>query len=830
MWHIFKKNGGTVGIFRQFIRRFSVFETAEKDIARTARVVSHLLVGFGLLVMIPLAFAIWQKLRVSAAALAGAEVCYLLGIGLNRYGRLKGATGCLLLAFLTVTVVLLTNNKEDVHQALRIYPSALVVVGLLLGPRTSIPTAGALSGTIVIAIIASNNGWLGIPHSLHASLPNLGEILLYLAATAAVIGLLSQHLQESLEQERARKRELPESEERLHALNDATFEGINLTLAGVIIEANNQLADMLGRSVSELIGCRAVDFVAPESRETAAQKIRELRTDPYECYAIRKDGSKILLEINARIANYRGQQVRVAAIRDITEQRRTTNLLLESARFQQDILDSLSTRIAVVNGTGTILDANRAWKNFASENSSSPERVNEGVNYLAVCAAGQGAGAESGRQFADGIRKVLSGELTMYEMEYPCHSATQKLCFHGRVTPFHGSGPRRAVIAHEDITVCKPMTKAQEAVSNGFGRQKEREQLRLNELQYRTLFELAQEAIFITVRGKVIDFNPHALALYGCTKEQFLEHLPRNFSPTNQPNGRLSDEISQQYVEAALAGTPQHFEWVHQRPDGRQFDADIVMNAFPLGHTLAIMAIVRDITERKRAERSLQQSRAELKELYSRLNTLREDERKQLSQAIHDHAGQLITALKFDISSADHNAGSLPDSKAKEVVLAKLASAKQFLQEVHIALVKIATSLRPAALNVGLLLALKTEIAVFAEGAHWDYRLDLPEHEMPLSDHAATMLFRIFQESITNIARHANATQVLVKMAVERGNLVLQIEDNGKGVPQEKLVSSLGILGMQERAGSLGGQLTIVGRNKLGTNVTVSIPYAENHR
>ena len=171
----------------------------------------------------------------------------------------------------------------------------------------------------------------------------------------------------------------------------------------------------------------------------------------------------------------------------------------------------------------------------------------------------------------------------------------------------------------------------------------------------------------------------------------------------------------------------------------------------------------------------MQQSRAELKELYSRLNTLREDERKQLSQAIHDHAGQLITALKFDISSADHNAGSLPDSKAKEVVLAKLASAKQFLQEVHIALVKIATSLRPAALNVGLLLALKTEIAVFAEGAHWDYRLDLPEHEMPLSDHAATMLFRIFQESITNIARHANATQVLVKMAVERGNLVSRL-------------------------------------------------------
>jgi PAS domain S-box-containing protein len=813
----------------QFLRRFSIFGPSEEDIARTGRVVSQLLVGFGFLVMIPLAFAIWNKLWISAGALAGAEILFLFGIGLNGYGRLKGAIVSLLLAFLTVAVVL-TNHRDGAHQALWVYPCALAIAGLFLNRRTFITTAMALGGTIMLAIIASNNGWGGVPHSPYTPLPDLGDILFYLAATAVVIGLLGQHFRESLERERAQKRELLESAERLNALDNATFEGINLTLDGVIIEANNQLAEMLGRNGSELIGCPAVDFIAPESRAAAARGIRELRTDPYECYAIRKDGSKILVEINARIANYRGQQVRVAAVRDITEQRRTTNLLLESARFQQAILDSLSTRIAVVDETGTILAVNRAWKDFASENSPSPERVNEGVNYLAVCAAAQGVGAEFGRQFADGIQKVLSGELPMYEMEHPCHGATAKLCFHGRVTPFPGSGPRRAVIAYEDITERKPMPKDLEALSNVVERQKAGEQLRLSKLRYRTLFELAQDAIFIISCGKVIDFNPHALALYGCTKQQFLEHLPLNLSPSKQPNGRLSDEISRQYVEASLAGTPQHFEWVHQRPDGSQFDADIVMNAFPLGDTSAIMAIVRDITERKRGERSLQQSRAELRELYTRLNTLREDERKQFSLEIHDHAGQLITALKFDISSANHNAGTLPDSKAKEVVMAKLASAKNFLNEVHVALVKMATSLRPAALNAGLLLALKTEIAVFAEGSRWDYRLDLPEHEMPLSDHAATMLFRIFQESITNIARHANATQVLVRMKVDRGNLVLQIEDNGKGVPQEKLVGSLGLLGMQERAGSLGGQLTIAGCNKRGTNVTVSIPYAENHR
>ena len=116
------------------------------------------------------------------------------------------------------------------------------------------------------------------------------------------------------------------------------------------------------------------------------------------------------------------------------------------------------------------------------------------------------------------FKKLLSGELPMYEMEHPCHGATTKLCFHGRVTPFPGSGPRRAVIAYEDITECKPMTKDLEALSNVVERQKAREQLRLSKLRYRTLFELAQDAIFIMSCGKVIDFNPHALALYGCTK------------------------------------------------------------------------------------------------------------------------------------------------------------------------------------------------------------------------------------------------------------------------------------------------------------------------
>ena len=119
------------------------------------------------------------------------------------------------------------------------------------------------------------------------------------------------------------------------------------------------------------------------------------------------------------------------------------------------------------------------------------------------------------------------------------------------------------------------------------------------------------------------------------------------------------------------------------------------------------------------------------------------------------------------------------------------------------------------------MLAIKTDVAAFAEGAVWSCRLDLPEPEPALSDHAETLLLRIFQESITNIARHADATQVLIKLTVDAGRLVLLIEDNGRGIPPGKL-GSLGFLGMQKRAESLGGRRTIANR-KLGTSVTASI-------
>jgi len=130
-------------------------------------------------------------------------------------------------------------------------------------------------------------------------------------------------------------------------------------------------------------------------------------------------------------------------------------------------------------------------------------------------------------------------------------------------------------------------------------------------------------------------------------------------------------------------------------------------------------------------------------------------------------------------------------------------------------------------LNTRLLLALKAEVDQFARRANWQCSINLPKEDLPLSDHAATLLFRIFQESINNIARHAGANAVHVNLTVTADVLGLEVKDNGRGFPPERTRSSLGLMGMQERAGSLGGWVDIATSDR-GTSVKVYIPFSQN--
>ena len=227
----------------------------------------------------------------------------------------------------------------------------------------------------------------------------------------------------------------------------------------------------------------------------------------------------------------------------------------------------------------------------------------------------------------------------------------------------------------------------------------------------------------------------------------------------------------------------------------------------------------KHVTERKRTEVELQRSRDQLRALAARLQKVREEERTRVAREIHDELGQALTAIKIDLSSFSHNMP--PEEKRQSESIMKLVD--ETIQSVR----RISTELRPAILDaVGLVGAVEWAAEEFEARTGIQCQLDLPQDDVVIDQDAATALFRIFQETLTNVARHANATEVNVRLANENGGLTLEVHDNGKGVSEEQLATgrSLGILGMRERALLLGGEFIITGAPGAGTTARVRIP------
>ena len=178
-----------------------------------------------------------------------------------------------------------------------------------------------------------------------------------------------------------------------------------------------------------------------------------------------------------------------------------------------------------------------------------------------------------------------------------------------------------------------------------------------------------------------------------------------------------------------------------------------------------------------------------------------------------------MTAIKIDLSSLSNDMPAEKKQQCESIM--KLAD--ETIQSVR----RISTELRPAVLDtLGLVAAVEWAAEEFGARTGTQCRLELPHDDVIIEQDGATALFRIFQETLTNVARHAGATGVDVRLAKEDGSLMLEVHDNGKGVNEEQLSagSSLGILGMRERAVLLRGELTITGAPGKGTTVRVRIP------
>jgi PAS domain S-box-containing protein len=258
-----------------------------------------------------------------------------------------------------------------------------------------------------------------------------------------------------------------------------------------------------------------------------------------------------------------------------------------------------------------------------------------------------------------------------------------------------------------------------------------------------------------------------------------------------------------------------------QSRKGAPLSVHLSLNPLRLDSTRAVCLIASDLSDMKRAEQELRASSEQLRNLAAHLLSVREEERTRISREVHDELGQSLTAVKMDLAWL---ARRLPQGNAQ--TLKRISSTGQLADSIIQSIRRISTELRPAVLDLGLAAAVEWQVQEFQARSGILCKVRLLTREVVASN-ASTAMFRIFQETLTNVARHAKATRAEVVLEKQRNRLVLLIRDNGRGFDQAKpsLSKSLGLLGMRERAAILGGQVNISSAPGKGTTVTAWIPF-----
>lgn len=249
-----------------------------------------------------------------------------------------------------------------------------------------------------------------------------------------------------------------------------------------------------------------------------------------------------------------------------------------------------------------------------------------------------------------------------------------------------------------------------------------------------------------------------------------------------------------------------------------------------VGEVIGVVVVARDITEHQRASENLEHSRAELRALSARLQSVREDERMRIAREIHDELGQVLTGLKIDVVSLTRKISESVTRADWELLKDRTQGITNLINSAILTVRKISTELRPGLLDaVGLTAAIEWQAKEFENRTGVKCKLKLSHEKIILDQHRSIAIFRIFQEILTNVARHSQATEVGVIIEERDSELFLEARDNGRGIRANEFSNpkSLGLLGMRERALLLGGEVSIRGVPGKGTAVTVRIPFEQ---
>ena len=638
----------------------------------------------------------------------------------------------------------------------------------------------------------------------------------YLVKGQVTAALLSRALKYAVERKRL--------EEKFRANTNFLQSVLDSMAEGVVMADNQGTFQMWNQAAERILGGGPADAsigkwsehyalflpdrVTPYSTEDLplAKAIRgESVTDAF-VFLRRPDPQEMLwLSVNARpLLNEAGQLTGgVAVFRDITAAKRTDEALRDSEERFRAIMDNSPALIFIKDLAGRYLQANRQF---------------EIISHLAH---GDLVGKsdeevfppEQAAVFRGNDRKVLeTGEPMRFEE-----------------SALHDDG------LHTSIVVKFPLRNAQNrcyalcGIATDITDRKRAEEARQQLAKDRLLLlESSGEGIYgIDREGRCTFINSAAARMLGYLPDELLgqdmhERIHYSFTGgTAYP--RAACRIQETLERGKGCKVDDEVYW---RKDGTDFPVEY--SSFPIieqEQIIGAVVVFLDTTARKRAEQQLTLSHDQLRKLTARLESVREDERILIAREIHDELGQALTGVKLELCLLrDHS------SEVAPALLERLESIATLVDGTIQSVQRIATELRPVVLDqLGLIPAIEWQAHEFQARTGIQCTLDVYLRTITLSHAGSTAMFRIFQEILTNVARHAQASIVHITLQEQAGSLVLDVRDNGRGVTDAELADphSLGLVGMRERALLLGGETIVTGSPGTGTAVRVRIPLGQ---
>src|SRR5215207_1422237 len=509
---------------------------------------------------------------------------------------------------------------------------------------------------------------------------------------------------------------------------------------------------------------------------------------------------------------------------DITERKRAEEELRRAELFARSTLNSLSASIAILDESGVIVAANRAWHEFAASNDvPATANVAEGANYLEVCDEATGEGSEGAAACAEGIRAVISGRRGVFELEYPCHSPTEERWFFGRVTRFPDTHPPKIVVAHENIT----------------GRKRAEEEIRTRARQQAAVAELGRRALAEADLSAVVD---EAVAMLAATLDveycDVLELLPDGEALVLRAGVGWGEDLVRNATvgldsQAGYALRSERPVLVEDLSAETRFDVLPLMSDRGVVSSMSVVisgrdgpfgvlgahtakerrAFTRDDFDFFQAVANVLATAVERKQAEAEMCGIREAERRRIARDMHDEALQDLT---YALAETQLVQGMSNDPRLDERLELAVEGLKQAGRGIRAAIFDLRLGK-----DGGSTFSEQLEALVELNRRYRPEReieLLVEEGLSPPGEPKQAELLRIVQEALANVRRHSEARSVRVAVGVERGRLWAEVSDDGRGFGPET-PAGLGTRGMRERARALGGDLEIRSTPGAGTTV-----------